>query len=140
MVQTRRGRGDVEGTMADQWRYGSGLYDHYASPESLGDWQELEVFPMATIGFSQALEELSERDYHILIDLPRACSWICALFVLVYIRYIIYKLCDVESEINYPSLNYGGYWSCLSIRRHIVTSITESLLILKGLSISESVQ
>jgi hypothetical protein len=34
----------------------------------LGGWQELEVLPMATIGFSQVVEELSERDYNILID------------------------------------------------------------------------
>lgn len=90
---------------------------------------------MAMIGFSQALEELSERNYHILMDIPRACCWISALFVLTYIMYIIYKFCGVKSEINYSSLEYGGYWSCLSIRRHIVTSVTESVLSLKGLSI-----
>lgn len=49
--------------------------------KSVGDYQELEAVPLPTIGVSQALEEFNERNYRILMDLRRACDWLCALFI-----------------------------------------------------------
>lgn len=75
MVQTQRGRGDVAGTVTED-----DPESHLANPisrgcrasrallEIVGNCQELEAVPLATTGFSQALEEFTERNYRILMD------------------------------------------------------------------------
>ena len=52
--------------------------DSYPCGYENGTRQEVEAIPLATIGFSQALEEFNERNYGILMDVlePLAC---CAL-------------------------------------------------------------
>lgn len=71
---------------------------------------------MAIIGVSEALEELNVRGYNILMDLPRSCSGIYALFCST-----IYILGAIKSEINNSSLCNMVAIQLVLIRRHIVT-------------------
>jgi hypothetical protein len=49
------------------------------SSEGFGDWQELEVLPMAMIGFLQPMEELSEG-----LQYPDRSTGLCPRCLIVY--------------------------------------------------------